>query len=188
MPAVVPIITIATAVVGAAVSGYSAIQQQQAGKKQAQVQEQIIAEQRRAEELRKQQMELDAARRRREIVRKQIAARAVAQATATAQGAGQAGSSALPGAYGGISSKTNTDILGVDQNEEIGGKLFDINGNISNLYRQSAQYQSNEATYKGLFSLGGAMVNSAETIGKVGGYFVPSKSSSPMSLNYEDYA
>jgi hypothetical protein len=150
---------LAVGAVGVGISYYSATQQ-------ASAQEDAIAAQQRAEALRKKQMNLDAMRRKREIVRASIAARSRALATTTAQGAG--GGSALGGAYGGISGRTQTNLLGINQNQEIGLGMFDANMDMLSAYRSSAQAGAFGAMGAGLSTLGGALLKNNESIARVG--------------------
>lgn len=80
-----------------------------------------------AEKLRQQQMNLQAARERRDAIRKAMLARATALATATSQGAAAAGSSALGGAYGSIEGEKNRQSLAINQNQQIGQGIFKQN-------------------------------------------------------------
>lgn len=74
--------------------------------------------------LRQQQMNLDAQRRKRDIIRS--AQVATANAEAAAAGGGALNSSGVEGARAGISGQAGTNILGVSQNLEIGTGMFNI--------------------------------------------------------------
>ena len=137
--------------------------------RQADAQRQALAAQQQAEAERKKAMDLDAARRKRDIIRQSIAARSTALAVTTNQGASLG--SGLPGAYGGISGRTNVNELGVNQNQEIGASVFAANNASSSAYRSAAAYGSSAALYGGLSSLGGAIVKNQETIDRVGTWF-----------------
>lgn len=115
-----------------------------------------------AEELRKKQMDLDAMRRRREIVRKNIIARAQALSTATAQGAGETGSSALPGGYGQISGESGRASLAVSQNQEIGQGIFNANADAS-------QAEGTASIGGGIFSIGNTMYGGSDKLGRLFG-------------------
>lgn len=149
----------------------SSISKQQAAL-QTETSKAIIAEQQKMNALRKQQMELDATRRQREIVRQSIAARSASLAVATAQGGNTTGSSALMGAYGGISGRTGVNTLGVTQNLEIGRGLFAAQDRITKtqleaadknlvLSNQMADAKEEQAFWSGLTSLGGSVMRSA---------------------------
>src|SRR5262245_14983635 len=104
-------IAAAAAVGGLALSAVSMTQQAKYANEAAKANAAAIDQQKQAEAFRKQAMDLDATRRRREMIRNMIASNATAETVATAQGA-QFGS-ALPGAYGGISGRTGVNELGV---------------------------------------------------------------------------
>lgn len=97
------------------------------GYKQMQAQEKMVKAQQRAEKLREQQMNLQATRERREVIRNAILARSTALATTTAQGASSSGSSALGGAYGQIAGDANRQTLAINQNQNIGSGIFAAN-------------------------------------------------------------
>lgn len=151
----------ATAVGGAVANSYA--------------QKQALAAQQQAEDQRKKAMELDADRRRRQEIRAAIAARAQSLSTATNQGASAEGASALPGAYGGISGQSNTNILGINQNQQIGESIFAANAAANSAYRSAATAQSWTSAGNGLSSLGGAMMTNGDTINKVGQTWFGSK-------------
>jgi predicted DNA repair protein MutK len=121
--------------------------------------------QKKSEDTRQQQMNLDAMRRKRDIIRQAQIAQSTAQATATSQGAGE--SSGIAGAMGGISGMAGVNSLGVSQNQELGNKMFDINREKLDVFNQSAMLNS---AGSGMQSLGGALVRNSGTLGKVGTY------------------
>lgn len=92
-------------------------------------------------DIRRQQMNLDAVRRKRDIVRNAQVASANATAVAYNQGAGQ--SSALSGALSGISGQAGTMTQGVTQNQELGNQLFD-NKNAQALTGYQLRQQMNQ--------------------------------------------
>lgn len=106
-------ITLASTLVGGAIS-YKGQQDQ-------------IKAQQKAEKLRERQMNLQAMRERREVIRQSILARSTALAQTTAQGASAVGSSALGGAYGQISGDKNRQIVAINQNQQIGQGIFKAN-------------------------------------------------------------
>ncbi len=122
--------------------------------------------QKRAEDAREKQMNLDAARQRREVARNAIIARSVALSNATNQGASQG--SGLPGGYGQISGEAGRQTVAIDQNQAIGSDLFAAN---------RAYYSASGITGfgSGLSSLGGAIMNNAGTINRLGTYAFGSK-------------
>lgn len=82
-----------------------------------------------AEEIRQQQASLTAFREQREIIRKSIAARAIALSNTTSSGAQE--SSALPGAYGQITSEEARSFASVSQNMELGNQMFRANQQVT---------------------------------------------------------
>jgi hypothetical protein len=171
MPAFTSVVIGAAALGGLAMSYSGAQKQQKAQEAQAASQAAAIAEQKRAEALRRRQMELDVSRRKREMIRTQVASMGTAEAVATNQGA-QFGS-ALPGAYGGISGRTGVNMLGVNQNAELGGQIFDSNMRVSDHYRDAAMAGGEAAQGAGMVSMGGMLLSNSQRIGQVGGYFFP---------------
>jgi hypothetical protein len=87
---------------------------------QMQMMEMLLASRQNA--LRQQQMNLDAQRRKRDIIRSAQVAAANAEAAANASGAGV--SSGVEGARASISGQAGVNILGVSQNQEIGNQMF----------------------------------------------------------------
>lgn len=99
-----------------------------------------IGEQRYLEAQRQQAMELDARRNQMEIIRNQQRGRALALTAATAQGAGRG--SGLQGGYGQVSGQSGVNMLGVQQNLEIGRNTFAANNRISDLRVQAADLEN----------------------------------------------
>ena len=111
----------------------------------------VIGAERGIESQKRSAMELSAKPQQLEIIRNQQRARSLGLTTATAQGAAQG--SGLQGAYGQISGQTGVNILGVQQNLEVGRNIFDLNRTISerridmsNLQRQYARQQADVTT------------------------------------------
>lgn len=126
-------------------------------KSSVQAQQEIEAQKRNA-------MELDARRNQLEIIRNQQRARALGLATAT--GAGSSKGSGLQGAYGQASGQTTVNLLGVQQNLEIGRNIFDQNENISanniamaDLQNQYAIQQAANQTTKSNLTFQYAQIN-----------------------------
>ena len=108
---------------------------------------------------RKKQMNLDALRQRRDIARNAAMARATALASANAQGA--AGGSGIQGGFGKIAGRAGNQTGAVNQNQEIGNKIFDA---------KQKYYNASVFTDigSGLFSLGGSLINNAGSFARVG--------------------
>jgi len=154
-------IGLAVSVAGMAM-GYAGAQ------KQAKAQKQAIAAQREAEQARKRQMDLEAQRKRRDQVRQMQIARAQAVNNATNQGARS--SSSLQGGLAAITAQGNQNILAIDQNQIIGGQIFDANMKASYAYERAADGGSMMAMGQGISSLGGMLTRNAGTIGRIGGW------------------
>jgi len=135
--------------------------------KQAEAQKKALAAQQRAETIREQAMESDAMRRRREAVRQGIIQRAVAQSSATNQGA-ESGS-ALGGAYGQVAGNTATAIGGIEASRTAGAALFQTNREILNYRKDEADAGFMSALGGGISSLGGAFGKSMGSLGRLAG-------------------
>jgi hypothetical protein len=118
---------------------------------------------------RKQAMELDARRRRLEVIRNQQQARSVALTNANSQGA--ALGSGLQGGYGQISGQSNNNLLGINQQLTLGENMFNINAGISQQRLDMAGYQGLMSTGQGLSSLGGAFLQAAPYVNRLSGGF-----------------
>jgi hypothetical protein len=97
-------------------------------------QKDVINQQAAADQLRVQAAELDSKRRTRDAIRQGIVASSTALVRATNQGAASPGSSVMAQASGDIAGQTGTNIAGVIQNLDFGRKLYAINKNISAIY------------------------------------------------------
>lgn len=134
-----------------------------------QAQEKGIEAQQRAEATREHATELDAQRKRREMIRQGIVARSQALAQGSAQGA-QFGS-ALAGAEAGITGQTNYNVLGVNENLGIGHQLFESNRDVLRAKKEEAQAGTIGAIGGGLSSLGGGLMKNIGGINRIGGAF-----------------
>jgi hypothetical protein len=152
---------------GLAISAVGAVMQFQGQRKMQQAQERAIKAQQRAEAARQRQMELEAGRRKREIIRQGILARSQATAQAVASGA-QFGSG-LPGAIGGIAGQTAYAALGVDQARSIGTEIFSANQAKLSANRDEARAGGQVAMGAGISSLGGAFSKTLGSIGRLSG-------------------
>lgn len=103
-----------------------------------------------AEKLRQRQMNLEAMRKKREIVREGVRARAEALSNATAQGGAEG--TGLQGGIAQITAQTNRNVLANEQDRIIGNKVFKAN-------RQYAAAGGLMALGQGISSLGSAFGN-----------------------------
>lgn len=159
----------AVGAIGLAVAGTGAYLQNKGQKAAAEANSRALLEQQEIEKQRQKQVELDAARRKREIVRQQVAARAYALSATTNAGASYG--SALPGAYGGVGGRTGVNELGINQALEIGGNIAESNQSILTNYRAAAAGNATAQFGQGLFSLGGAILSNQGAFSRVGQYF-----------------
>ena len=115
----------------------------------------------RAEKIREAQMTIESTRERRNIVRQAVAARAAALSNATAQGAQD--SSGLAGGLSQITNQAGSAAVASAQNQGLGYGMFAAN-------RQISQGNSQASLGSGISSLGGALVQNSQTIGRIGTY------------------
>lgn len=121
---------------------------------------------RRTENAREQQMQLDAQRRRRQSIREGILARS--QAMAVGVGQNVLHSTGVMGAMGQASAQSAENVQTVNQSEALGSRIFEGNRAYA---AAGARGQSMSAFGSGLASLGGAIVNNAGTINRLGTYY-----------------
>ena len=124
-------------------------------------QSQQTAAMQRSENARQQQLNLESMRRRREIIRNAVVARSAATFSASTQGAMYG--SGLPGGQGQVYGEAGRQTGAVNQNEELGGRVFGAN---QDYYNASGFTTFGTA----LTSLGGQILNNAGTIERVGTY------------------
>lgn len=129
--------------------------QQMSAQKQAQKTQEVM------EQSRQNAMNFEAQRQIRGQIRQGLAARSMALTNATGQGA--AYGSGLQGGYGQISGSVGNNVTGVTNAQGLGNAMFGYN-------RQLAQASSQSAMGQGLSSLGGALINNQNEIGKLGTY------------------
>lgn len=126
--------------IGTVISGVAALQQAKSAEK--------------AEKIRKRQMNLEAVRQKREIIRQGIRARAEALSTATAQGGAE--SSGLQGGYGQIAGQQNRALLANEQDRRLGNKMFNANADY-------AKWGGIGAIGSGITSIGGQFADYAKS-------------------------
>jgi hypothetical protein len=130
------------------------------------------------------QMNLDAVRRQRDIIRQSVVANSQALSAETNAGAAGPGSSVVGGIAGNISGRTGVNLLGVTQNQEAGNAIFGFHADQLDAYKKAAvdgfvpataQFPDSSGTTAalgaGLSSLGGGLVKSEGVIGRVSNYF-----------------
>lgn len=125
--------------------------------------EKAVAGQQQANALQQQQMNLDAARSRRNIARQSIVMRGQALSAATNQGAGYGASSGLAGGLAGIQNQEFSAQLGLNQNTMNTNAIFAARQNMFS-------GESMAMTGGAISGFGGMMMNNAGMFGKVGSY------------------
>lgn len=118
-------------------------------------------------EQRRQQMVLTAQRQQLQTIRYSQLARSMALTSATSQGA-QFGSG-LQGGYGQISGDKNTNLLGVNQNLEIGQNIFNLDNLMDDQKIKLAQYGADMAKLQGKSSTGAGLSSLGSSVGKAAG-------------------
>ena len=158
--------------------------QNEANKKVRADQAIVLDAQQKIEGINFQQMNLDATRRQREILRQSAAARSAALTSMTATGASNPGSSASGGVTGAVSGREGVNLLGVTQNQDAGAAIFGQHAIMFDAYKRINEESyvppamqlpntsgSLAATGAGLSALGGVMVKSEGLFDKIGTYF-----------------
>lgn len=113
----------------------------------------------RAEKLRKQQMVLESARKRREQIRQMLISQGLIANNAANSGVGQSSSGVLGGSAA-VASNTAYNNVGVDQGVSIGSGIFDANA-------QFASAGSTVALGQGFSDLGSQLQRNSEAGGRV---------------------
>ena len=108
-----------------------------------------------AEKLRKRQMNLEAMRKKRELIREGVMARAQALSAATAQGGAE--SSGLAGGYGQITGQVNRNVLATNQDQQLGNRMFKANA-------QYARGGMISSVGQGISSVGQAMPSGSDAM------------------------
>lgn len=135
--------------------------------KSREAQKELIREQRQAEANRKAAMEIDANRRRRELIRQSIIARSRALAVTSQQGAAEG--SGLGGAFAQIQGQTAFGLGGLSAQEQLGANMFESNQRAFGARGREAEAGTLSSVGTGLSSLGGAAVRSAGAFGRITG-------------------
>lgn len=139
----VELIGLAIAAVGTATAVYGAVEASEASQD--------------AEQARKKQMNLDAARRRREAVRQSIVAKGLAVNNAAASGASEG--TALQGGLAQISGNAAESVSNTNQNVAIGNAIYDANG-------RRAGAEAIAGVGQGMQSVGNTVLANSKTIKK----------------------
>lgn len=114
-----------------------------------------------AENLREKQMNLEATRKRREIIRQMILNQAIGKSNAANAGVSVTGDSSVAGA---VAQQTNTaaqNTLAVNQSQTIGQGIFDANSRVAGAQAVSAWGQAGQ-------NIGSSIIQNSKTISRVG--------------------
>ena len=129
-----------------------------AQKKDIQLEQQVEGQRKQAAQLKYERDSM-------EVFRNNQRARAQGLEAATSQGA-QFGSG-LQGAYGQIRGQTGYNLLGINQNKEIGDNVFGLNAQISNTKIDMANSQKDQQLAQGITSLGSSIFGSSKALGNI---------------------
>lgn len=145
---------------------------QSTAKASRQAAEEQASASRQAEAARRQQMNLDALRKRRQSVREANVMRSQAMVAGVNQGAG--GSSSLAGGIAQVTGDQMANESSIAQAQDIGGRIFDANSAYSEAgFRYDiarAKASTTGAWGSMLTSLGGMAVQNSGTIGRIGNF------------------
>jgi len=148
-------------------------------------QQQIQAEQ--AAEAQRRQLDLLKHQRNQvEIYRNAQRAKSLALNNSVNQGANFG--SGLSGGLGQISGQSGTNLVGENQNFQIGQNIFDDNAKVSNAKIAQANAQQDMQKWQGLSSFGGSLIGSATSFGKLSSQTYAGNQSSPINQQYPQYA
>lgn len=106
-----------------------------------------------------------------EVLRNNQVARSMAISSATNQGAQF--SSGLSGGLGQISGQSGTNLLGINQNQEVTNQLFSLDTQVSQQKQAMADAQTKASTASGLAGLGGSISKSIGPLGQLLGSALP---------------
>lgn len=173
---------VSAAIVGAglAAQAYSAYGSAQSGKAQSQAQMNIAGLEMQADKQRRIGMELGARRQSMEVLRNNQRARSLALNNATGQGA-QFGSG-LQGGYGQISGQSGVNLLGINQNLQLGENMFDINSQISQQKMNYAAVGGSLATSQAIGSFGKSIGGASGAANNLFG-----NNSGPSQMGFTDF-
>lgn len=166
MPAISAII----GAIGLATSGASAIGGLIGSSKASQAQGQAASAEEQIAQQQQQQLNLDAARQRRNIARQAIIARSTALSNATSQGAGFGASS---GVQGGMAQATSAELMGnltSNQNLGIGNQIFGLQNQVYTAQSRASTDMGEASLFNSVGSFGAMLTNNATQLGKVGSY------------------
>lgn len=145
---------------GLGLSIFGGLSAMDASKQETQISQEEVGVEEQQDQVRRQAMELSAARQMTQDTRNAQSQGQMAIAAAAASGQstmqGQQ-SSGLQGALGTIASSAGQNKLGISQNLQEGEQMFNLNYQLDQLKGQMAKYQGQQATDQGLMSMGSSL-------------------------------
>lgn len=160
-------ISTVVAVAGLALGAAGAIGQYASSRQQQRAQERMARLQEQQNELAQRRAMLEAARKRRALIRQTQIARADALSAGANQGA--LGSSGVEGGMASVAGQGAFNVSGVNQGVQFGQALYSLGTQMSAANAAAASAASRAASFGGLSSLGGALVTNSQTIGQIVG-------------------
>lgn len=157
---------IGAVVAGTAISAIGTAMSVSASQKAAAANEDIAGQQKQANQIALTGMEVDARRRQLETIRQAQIGRATSTAVATSQNA-QLGSG-LQGGLSQVTGQSNYNLLGINQNLDLGKEMAAVNNNISNDRISLARAEGMMGFGSGFQTFGNTLVSNASTIGRLG--------------------
>lgn len=154
-----------SALIGLGISAVGTIMQVSASSHQNEASRRKIELEQQIEAKRRQSMELDASRKQMEVFRNHQRARAMGLEAATNQGASSG--SGLQGAYGQISGQSGINLLGVNQNLELGRATFGINEQISQQKIAMGNAAQDASLAQGITSFGGSVFGASKSLNNI---------------------
>lgn len=148
--------------VGLGISAFGAIKGSEDAAAAAKAQENIAGLEEKQNAQRQLAMQITGRQQQMQQIRSNQLARAQAQAAATNQGALQG--SGYAGGQAGIQDQGMANLTGINQQLDIGNKIFGLDSDISQQKIAQYQAQSNAATDSGIGALGGMLLKAAPTI------------------------
>lgn len=165
-----PAISAAIAAIGLAGSIAGTIGGLSSSSKAASAQSQAATAEEQIAATNQQQLQLDAARQRRNIARQAVIARSTALSNATGQGAGFGASSGVQGGMSQATSQENFGLLASAQNLTLGNSIFSLNQQVYQDNSRAATYQGQGQAWGAVGQFGNMALQNANQLGKVGSY------------------
>lgn len=161
----ISMMSLGASVIGMVTQGIGMLGSMSESSKLASDEKGILSDEMQENEIRRQAMMLSANRQKIETIRKTQKASAIGMAAAVNQGA-QFGSGAA-GGQAAAKSQGAFDILGINQNLQLGNQIFDIDKQIDLTKMNMADIQTSLMNYQGLMGLGSGLAKSGSSLGNI---------------------